>query len=482
VLLAGMLEKRGRWRKEWNYRFCVVRKKSIDYFMEPPAVMEEDQSQEIRRGSIPLQGSAVAEGEPGRPFCISVGGELLSCATQAEQHRWLETIGAAAAALQAEEGGCVTSTGSLRFARSRSGSSNVEEPRLLLLAPEEAPRQLSWREPCTVLLPSNASEVTLVLFESSTGSGNAMVRLPLFNTAVSDTSFNLQTFASEPAGLRLCVRVHNTEPCAAKASGKSGSGLLSALLPGGATSCLGLALACLAAGGSSACTFFVVLALILMHVAPSDGAGSANAKRVTFSAREIASGASKQAQASIGAATPSTRTPATSAPPSSAVGPAAALSSVPRPLGGDGARPLWMGKWKLDKARSEVYEPIMSDMGVHYFIRKAMDAKTSFLTMKTSDTHVLILLQMGISVEESIPLDGSWASKAVPPMSKMSGEARWRLTKNSAKELEMYTEFPSGWGSLRDTLTVSEDGSTFARKIARSESLYITRYFMRVPE
>merc|ERR1711862_163435 len=121
-------------------------------------------------------------------------------------------------------------------------------------------------------------------------------------------------------------------------------------------------------------------------------------------------------------------------------------------------------------------------MGVNYLIRKAMDAKTSFLTLSLNSTQVVILLQMGISVEETIPLDGSWASMAVPPMSKMSGEAKWCLRKNSDRELEMYTEFPAGWGTLTDTLTVSEDGQSFARRIARSESLFITRYFTRVIE
>merc|ERR1719221_205787 len=145
------------------------------------------------------------------------------------------------------------------------------------------------------------------------------------------------------------------------------------------------------------------------------------------------------------------------------------------------SEPQWVGSWKLDKARSDKYEPVFADMGVNVLIRKMADAQTSIMDISKSDTHITLLLKSVVSFEESMPLDGSWMSKPVPRGSKMRGMCRCRLTKYTDSEVEMYTEFPEGWGELRDTLTVADDGQSFSRRIARSDTLAITRYFMLEP-
>merc|ERR1712151_312773 len=108
-------------------------------------------------------------------------------------------------------------------------------------------------------------------------------------------------------------------------------------------------------------------------------------------------------------------------------------------------------------------------MGVNYLIRKAADAIKSTLIISVSASDVTILVKTLVTVEDCIPLDGSWATKDVPPGGRMKGQMRVRLTKNSERELEMYSEFPDGEGDLRDTLTVSEDGNSFTRVVVRGE-------------
>lgn len=144
------------------------------------------------------------------------------------------------------------------------------------------------------------------------------------------------------------------------------------------------------------------------------------------------------------------------------------------------AAPRWVGRWKLDKTCSQLYAPILEDMGVHYLIRKAADAANSILTITTDQRNVNIHLKIWVSVEDCIPLDGGWTSKPVPPGAKMKGECRVRLTKNTDTELEMYTEFPPGFGDLRDTLTVHADGQSFTRVVVRG-NLSVTRVFRKVP-
>mmetsp|Transcript_16977 Transcript_16977/g.36571 ORF Transcript_16977/g.36571 Transcript_16977/m.36571 type:complete len:498 (-) Transcript_16977:102-1595(-) len=486
VLMAGMLEKQSRWRKDWNYRFCVVRPRSLDYFLEPPAVMEEDQSQEQRRGRICLSSGAFAvEAEVGRPFCISVGGELLSCSTAAEQRRWLEIIGQACSTLQNEEGPNTLR----RRCRSDSGHSISEEPRLMIMAPEESPHALDWRKQHSVWLPTPKSEVTLLIVEGSSATSHC--RLPLYDTQVSDTTFGLTTFGGDALNLRLAVRIHSSECCSpltrkplpngqVRPADSRDGGSFESLTQQAPTACFILGIAAMAAGLTTTWVFFFVIAVLLREIAhggSDEETTTTPGKLVTFTVREI-SDCPKVATPPLAPAQPS---PSRFVPLSPEM-PIACATPVPLPLEIPSSDPTWVGKWKLDRARSQVYEPIMSDMGVNYMIRKVMDAKTSFLTLSQTDSQIVILLQMGISVEETIPLDGSWASKAVPPMSKMSGEARWRLSKKSSREIEMYTEFPAGWGTLTDTLTVAEDGQSFARRIARSDTLYITRYFTRCTE
>ena len=72
VILAGTLEKKSLWRKEWNERFCVVRRTCIDYFLETPAIVDDESSASSKRGTISLFDAygrgAVAVEEPSRPI------------------------------------------------------------------------------------------------------------------------------------------------------------------------------------------------------------------------------------------------------------------------------------------------------------------------------------------------------------------------------------------------------------------------------
>jgi len=138
--------------------------------------------------------------------------------------------------------------------------------------------------------------------------------------------------------------------------------------------------------------------------------------------------------------------------------------------------PRWVGRWRLDKSCSEKYDPILADMGVNYVLRKAADSIKSVLIISISAFHVTILVKTLVTVEDCIPIDGSWATKPVPPGSRMKGELRVRLTKASESELEMYTVFPEG--DLRDTLLVHEDGNSFTRTVVRGD-LCVTRVFRR---
>eukprot|EP00931_Biecheleriopsis_adriatica_P055688 TRINITY_DN32983_c0_g1_i1.p1 TRINITY_DN32983_c0_g1~~TRINITY_DN32983_c0_g1_i1.p1 ORF type:complete len:418 (-),score=82.74 TRINITY_DN32983_c0_g1_i1:19-1230(-) len=140
--------------------------------------------------------------------------------------------------------------------------------------------------------------------------------------------------------------------------------------------------------------------------------------------------------------------------------------------------PLWVGTWKLDKARSEPYAPILSSIGVNFFLRKAADMANSTMTINISETHVKYRVDVFVTVEEELPIDGAPVEVQLPAGSRMSGACLRRLTQCTERVLEMLTDFPDGEGQLLDTLTVSEDGNTFERKVVRGE-LQVSRVFTR---
>jgi len=419
-VLAGTLEKRARWRKEWRARFCVMRQDRIDYFMQPPAIVDDENS-ERARGSIPLC-EAVATEEPGRPHCIRVGDVLLSCASQAEQQRWLKTILAAAGV-----------DSSRPPPRPHATSDEVEEPALVLLPPGGPARELQWREPWSVLLAS-ADSAAVVLLQDGCGTGGCTwaCRLQVFGAAVGETSFPAEPLGRSAAGQRgLRVQVRDSEPAA------------TAGLPVPAGSCLCLAAAVLAAGSVALAALLLAAMAVLLAALPQKLLPPPAQRRITLSIEGLED--------------------------NSATAPAPTLAV---------AAPLWAGRWRLDKACSEKYEPILADMGVNYLLRKAADAVKSALIISVTETHVTIHVKTLVAVEDTLPLDGSWAWKPVPPGGRMRGQMRVRLTRVSALELEMLSEFPNGEGELRDTLTVHEDGSSFTRKVVRGE-LSVTRIFRR---
>ena len=83
------------------------------------------------------------------------------------------------------------------------------------------------------------------------------------------------------------------------------------------------------------------------------------------------------------------------------------------------ASPRWVGRWKLDRACSEKYEPILADLGVGFIFRKAVDTAKTTLTISTTATHMNFNLQLwAFNIEEEFPLDGSWDVKPVPRSKK----------------------------------------------------------------
>jgi hypothetical protein len=140
--------------------------------------------------------------------------------------------------------------------------------------------------------------------------------------------------------------------------------------------------------------------------------------------------------------------------------------------------PRWVGKWRLDKVHSEPYAPILEDLGVNYLLRKAADAANSVLTISTSPTHVTINIKLWVTLEDCVPLDGSFCTKPVPTGSSIKGDCRIKVVKHDANELQLLTQFPDGHGELVDTLTMSDDGNSFTRVVTKGE-LEVTRVFRR---
>lgn len=425
--LAGTLEKRKHWRKEWTSRFFVMGKGKIDYFLTPPAILDAEHPENLR-GSIPLDHASAVE-EPGREYCIRMGNELFSCATHAEQQRWIEAINTSAVVL------------ARRRASSVDSQCIVEEPQLLLFPPDEPPRSLKWHEQSEVLFSGKQSFATVLFLDGITtksdgaslggsfpeSSAQTVCQLPLFDAKSAESSFPVQVLgggnsSTEQSHLHICVHANKLY------SPEEQQRLLSPI------GCLCVALALLVAGNVVPGAFAVFVAILLLlwegRVPPR-----LKQHQVTFSVERFERGKTATPNGAVFA----------------------------------GPQPLWVGSWTLDKTCSEPYEPILADMGVNYFLRKAADAIKSGLIISVSATDVTIHVKTLVTVEDCIPLDGSWAWKDVPPGGRMKGQMRVKVTKFNERELEMYSEFPNDEGNLRDTLTMSEDGNSFTRIVVRGE-------------
>lgn len=149
-------------------------------------------------------------------------------------------------------------------------------------------------------------------------------------------------------------------------------------------------------------------------------------------------------------------------------------------------QPLFVGKWMLDKAKSEPYEPILSFMGMHYLIRRMIDAKTSTLEISIRPPYVVLLVRTLVTVEDVMPLDGSFVVKAVPPQTRFKGTMRLHVKRFSATELVLSTILPDNEGELRDTTTVHADGNWFSRRtevapaVDAQATIVVNRVFRRV--
>jgi len=454
--IAGMLEKQSRWRKEWCERFFVLEEDFINYFVSPPAILSDDSLRDEIRGRIPLAG-VMAEPlqEPGRPYCIRLGRDIVSCKTEPEQQKWLQAIRAAAHVEATCRTGSFASTADHEVPRSLNGSAHErrkprecsgQQAELILLNPEGTQKVLQWLEPATVQLSSSRPALLLVL-DQPFGQTRALCRL-----AADRCVPGCHNFPVEPLGRSASS---DAGECTLRVEILSSSILHAELWRSSASSFGALGAACLLIWWYSAFVYAVAGLPLMFYSLQS----LQRAQHVTFKAEQL-----------VRAERGSREVPSPARSPSN--------TALREPA------PRWSGTWILDKSCSEKYEPILKDMGVNYLIRKAADAKTSVLVISKSATHVNFVVKNLVTVEDLLPVDGAWVPKPVPPAGRMRGEMRLRLTKSTENELEMVTEFPPGEGGLCDTLVVDGDGNSFSRRVVRKRSdgtqLECTRVFRRM--
>eukprot|EP00434_Breviolum_minutum_P022117 symbB.v1.2.019526.t1/scaffold1597.1/size110265/9 len=435
--LAGMLEKQSRWRKEWSERFFVMDEDCIRYFVSPPAFLED--TTEESRGTLYLAGLvAEAAQDAGRPYCIRLGRDLLSCKTEPEQRRWLQAINAASGAGDTQH----TGREPVQFQRKSSVSSADKEPNLFLVHPDGHHQVVSWRQPVSVHLAPSSCALMLILdasiAENSSSASQALCRLPLSKYQPgTSASFPVEFLGGE--SMERLLRVQVLE-----------SSLLSY------TEFLPLILGIVSVLSSVLWLWRLETSGLAVALLWNAWHWSQNrpARKVNFSVERFMKADNSEHVAESDKADRQAEEP-----------------------------PLWCGTWTLDKSCSEKYENILKDMGVNYLIRKAADAKTSVLVISKSSSHVTFIVKNLVTVEDVLPVDGTWVYKPVPPAGRMKGEMRLRLSKCTRNELEMITEFPPGEGSLCDTLTVSDGGAAFSRRVVRTRNdgtdLECTRVFRR---
>lgn len=438
--LAGMLEKQSRWRKEWSERFFVMEEDCIRYFVSPPAFLEDNT--EESRGTLQLAGLiAEATQDPGRPYCIRVGRDLLSCKTEPEQRRWLQAINAAAGAFD-------VNAGREPVQRQRSVASvDDKEPDLFLMHADGRHQVVGWRQPVTLQLAAPSSCALILILDASpseqSGRGlQALCRLPLQSCQPRTSASFPVEFLGAGEAMEKSLSVQVLETSAVKTSFQ----MLPLIL--GVVSVVSSVLWLWRLETSGIAVALLWNAWHWSQTFP--------ARQITFSVERLV----KLDQA-----------------------PRHVETVEPLEAEENEGPPAWSGVWTLDKGCSEKYEHILKDMGVNYLIRKAADAKTSVLVISKSATHVTFIVKNLVTVEDVLPVDGSWVHKPVPPAGRMKGEMRLRLSKCTHNELEMITEFPPGEGGLCDTLVVSNGGAAFSRRVVRTRSdgsqLECTRVFRR---
>lgn len=482
--LAGNLEKCSRWRKEWDIRFFVLRQDHLDYYLAPPVDIED----EVPRGSISLKGIEAVE-EPGRPFCLRVGGHLLSCKNLAEQRRWLEALSLAASACASSFAGgvgiygsqsapgsfassCASSVvgsspnkGLLRRGRARGNSSSTElnfhapplamlnsgstnstapevtgdQPPLMLVLPEGSLCALPWREPTTVSLPGKSMPTIFVL--DGSGRATSVCQLPVARKGGGDVRVPLKPLLQAdqaPVELgSLWVRLHQFST-----SGAAGAAA-------DAQQPLKVVVAC--AVGVVAVWFTVGMLTVLVLLNSVAGVAALLAWKGLWS--------------------PSFLTPREVVFSVERLEREAASAMAPLPQ--------WVGRWKLDKARSDPMAPLLEDMGVNILLRKAADAIKSGLDITiNSANEVVIGVKTIATVEDVVPLDGSQSTKSAPPGSRIKGALRVSIPRHDAMGFVMLTEFPGDEADMTDTLQVHEDCNAFTRTVERN-GIIIRRVFIR---
>lgn len=468
--LAGILEKCSRWKREWSPRFFILRGDRIDYYLEPPDDFDEDEP----RGTLSLSLASPAE-EIGRPCCIQVGSVLLSCACPEEQRRWIESINdvygactpataypsnAAAARRRSTSSNCsFDSEETARLARQVSGPAAFEpaEASLVLLighadGARSEVRPLRWRETVNCSLPTGENCAHVLLMDSAGGT-QGICRVPLQQSRTSCCVIQRFSKASRNLEGALEVVVQSCE--------KSGVAPHNLFLY--AYSCLALAAAMAYASASYVVAISVTVSAVLFAL-DAHGRCSTVAKHTRDQATISVV---RYVQSYAANPTPT---------PTHAVRLVSSTSA-----------PLWVGRWLLDKSRSEPYEPILLDMGMNFILRRAIDAKTSVLVLSVGTTHMVINVKTLVTVEDTLPLDCSWVTKPAPPATKHKGNMRMRLLRHSSHEIVLSTELPNGAGELRDTTTVHADGAWFSRKTEKfgpaqnTADIVVHRVFRRVP-
>jgi hypothetical protein len=469
-LLAGTLEKQSKWRKEWVPRFMVLHADRVDYYLSPPAIVDGDHVQG-RRGFFPVFDVYALE-EAGRPHCISVGGELLSCHSEVEQQRWLEQLTIAAGNTQQTQstpGRLSWSSPGSSFVQVLSHAQSHSPPpavpsiqatnRFVVLLPDGQTRELQLHQQTTVELSPPGILTALLLDEgsASTAGTRAFCTMPLGDKNVSDLTFPVRPLAKSASTgqWQVGVRFHGHRLIPVSAN-------LRLVVIG----LLSLTLAFLCAGNLLGAAVVVVLSAGMLLLERFRGHESQRARQeVTFSMESVEA-------LSIPAPIGRSRTSSCESESGRRLSGSTAVPSSCATM------PAWVGDWRLDKTCSESYSGILADLGVNYMLRKLADAATSEMIITLTATHVVLHIKVWVSVWDEVPVDGSWAVKPVPPGSKYKGNCRVRIEAKTDTSLEMISEFVDGT-TLRDTLEVAEDGESFTRTVIRGE-LTCKRVFVRI--
>lgn len=454
--LSGLLQKRSQWLGRWRPRQVVLCGDHLDYFLPGAAPGAAP------RGSIGLvPGGAVVTEEPGHPFCIRAGGEVLSCSSAEEQKRWLEAANAAfeeqplvrLLQLAAPVGGTVA----VAARSSAASAAGPYEPPLVIISPDGIARALAWHDPVTLRFTNADGAAAIIIIGGPEKQVYARLALADVGTGAKEVPLELQDADGlhqkcSGADSRVAGKVMHIQILANTAAWPHHAVIcgLCAILHMWmfATDCLTLASLLLS-----------LLPLLLLLVSWRGH------REVTISAEALAPAATAAA--------------APSAPPPRPI--SSSPKGAARPKDRERQPPLALrGRWELDRADSESPEPLLAALGVPWVARKAAAAANVVLDLDVTQTHVILSVKTPVkTMVDQLPLDGTAVRSPGMPGSNASEPVMRRLAHCSGLSLEMRAELGSDGKRTVDTLELLADGRM--ARTSRFGSVTVTRRFRRAP-